>query len=200
MRAGLCSLKPSVGKLPNAGALGFSTHYDTPGPMARNVADLAALMDVLTKSRRALYTAALTSPAASRVRMGRPREYAIASGVEDTNNPPKLAIEAVALYDSFLSRLRWECPVISTDMPDSSPLSARDRPGNDVSPRVKLLYTQTYNDVNKFLSKYISGVPIKTLSDLKAWYDKEAVRMHMSSTCRADVRTRVQSNAPSISA
>ncbi|KAJ2905845.1 hypothetical protein MKZ38_004093 [Zalerion maritima] len=47
-RAALCSMKPTVGLVPQAEIVPVSNTFDTPGPMTRSVHDLATLLDVLT--------------------------------------------------------------------------------------------------------------------------------------------------------
>lgn len=44
---GVVGLKPTVGSVPVAGVVPIAASQDTPGPMARSVADVAALFDVL---------------------------------------------------------------------------------------------------------------------------------------------------------
>ncbi|KAJ9095804.1 hypothetical protein QFC19_007418 [Naganishia cerealis] len=43
----LYGLKPTVGMLSRSGIVPFAPHFDTPGPMTKNVWDLALLMDVM---------------------------------------------------------------------------------------------------------------------------------------------------------
>ncbi len=59
---GVVGLKPTVGLVPTAGVVPLSGSQDSPGPMARSVADVAVLLDVLTGTTHhhaALGTAAL---------------------------------------------------------------------------------------------------------------------------------------------
>ena len=47
-RAGIVGLKPTVGLVPSAGVIPISPTLDTPGPMARTIADVAIVLGVLT--------------------------------------------------------------------------------------------------------------------------------------------------------
>lgn len=47
LQSALYGLKPTVGMLSRAGIVPFAPYFDTPGPMAKTVWDLAILMDVM---------------------------------------------------------------------------------------------------------------------------------------------------------
>lgn len=47
LQSALYGLKPTMGTLSRAGIVPFAPSFDTAGPMAKNVWDLALLMDVM---------------------------------------------------------------------------------------------------------------------------------------------------------
>ncbi|KAK4157240.1 amidase signature domain-containing protein [Chaetomidium leptoderma] len=61
-RAALYTIKPTIGLVPQEGIVPISHHFDTAGPMAKSVHDLAALLDVLAARPRSVesFTANLT--------------------------------------------------------------------------------------------------------------------------------------------
>jgi len=80
---GIAGLRPTTGRYPQAGIVPLSETRDTAGPMARSVADLALLDEVVTGTRSA------APPMLDKVRLGVPRGYfydaldpAIAAGMD----------------------------------------------------------------------------------------------------------------------
>lgn len=60
---GCVGIKPTVGLVPTEGVVPLSASQDSPGPMARTVADVAALLDALTASTRHSDAVASAAPA-----------------------------------------------------------------------------------------------------------------------------------------
>jgi amidase len=58
-RAALYTLRPTMGLIPSQGIIPISYLFDTAGPMAKSVVDLANLLDVLVEPREFSYTEGL---------------------------------------------------------------------------------------------------------------------------------------------
>jgi amidase len=107
--AGVCGVvgfKPTLGRVPGAGIVPISSRQDTAGPMARTVADAAALFAVLAGGTVA-FEGAAPSLAGRRVALWRP------DGMTD---------EITAAFDAVVDRLRQAgCVLTETQAPTSSP-------------------------------------------------------------------------------
>jgi amidase len=106
--AGVCGVvgfKPTLGRVPGAGIVPISSRQDTAGPMARTVADAAALFAVLAGV--ATSAGAGSSLAGRRVALWRP------DGMTE---------DVTAVFDAAADRLRQAgCVLIDTSAPTSSP-------------------------------------------------------------------------------
>ncbi|MBV9822633.1 MAG: amidase [Actinobacteria bacterium] len=105
--AGVCGVvgfKPTLGRIPGAGIVPISSRQDTAGPMARTVADAAALFAVLAGTSDASDTASL---AGRRLALWR---------------PDGMAEEITAVFDAVAERLRQAgCTLTETHAPTASP-------------------------------------------------------------------------------
>jgi amidase len=109
--AGVCGVvgfKPTLGRIPGAGIVPISSRQDTAGPMARTVADAAALFAVLSGSDAAPPSlGAAGSLAGRRVALWRP------DGMTD---------DVTAVFDAVADRLRQAgCTLVDTHAATSSP-------------------------------------------------------------------------------
>lgn len=59
-RAGLYTIKPSIGLVPSQGTLHASADHESLGPMAKSAADIAVLLDIMVGSSDGRFAAALT--------------------------------------------------------------------------------------------------------------------------------------------
>ncbi len=87
---GIAGFRPSLGRWPTDGILPISRSRDTPGPMARTVADCALLDTVVTGD------ATPATRAMSDIRLGVPQKHFC----------DPLDVELARLFDAFLDRLR----------------------------------------------------------------------------------------------
>ncbi|GAA5065512.1 amidase [Nocardia callitridis] len=97
---GVAGLRPTWGAISNGGVFPVSARFDTVGPMARRVADVARVFDVLTTRR-------VTSGAAAR-RVGVPRTFI----TDDIDPAIAAAVETVA---GAMARLGYE--IVPIDIP-----------------------------------------------------------------------------------
>lgn len=88
---GLVGLRPSVGRWPTEGIVPISATFDTPGPMARCVADCALMDAVVTAGAARLEAAPLEG-----LRLGVPRQYFWAPLDEDTAAVAERALAVLA--------------------------------------------------------------------------------------------------------
>ena len=108
---GIVGLKPTYGRVSRSGVVAFASSLDQPGPMARTVADVAALLqsiaghdpdDQTSSSREVPDFAASLERGAAGLRVGVPREWfggGLDAGVEQRVR------EALAVYERLGARL-----------------------------------------------------------------------------------------------
>ncbi len=96
---GIAGLKPTFGRVSCNGIVPLAVTLDHAGPLARNVADIAVLLDIVKQTdepeghfRRALQSRAKTKKARAKLRLGWPRDYFFASVDEEV----KRALEKAA--------------------------------------------------------------------------------------------------------
>lgn len=105
---GVIGLRPTVGRYPCAGIVPISHTRDTPGPIARSVADIALLDAIMAGG-----APALPEPALRGGRLGVPRHY-----FYDGADP-----EVLSLVDAALTRLREAgVELIEAEVEDVGPL------------------------------------------------------------------------------
>jgi mandelamide amidase len=107
---GIVGFRPSLGRWPQGGIVPISHTRDTPGPMARSVADCALLDDVVAGGGEALVPARLEG-----LRLGLPRGHFW----------EKLDAELGNLCEAALGRLRAAgVTLVEADIPEAAPLDA----------------------------------------------------------------------------
>lgn len=96
---GIAGLKPTFGRVSCGGIVPLAATLDHAGPLARNVADIAMLLDFIQQTdeaeghfRRALQSRSKTKKACAKLRLGWPRDYFFASVDEEV----KRAVEKAA--------------------------------------------------------------------------------------------------------
>ncbi len=165
---GLVGLKPTVGLVSRTHVVPISHSQDTPGPMARSVADAALLLTALAgsdpqdlataqaDSHRADYAAALVGATLKGKRLGVLR-FAV------SDNP----VEA-ALFDATLAQLKSagaEIVEIKDYRPDPAMGEAEG----------VILFTELKTDLNAYLAATPASVKTRTLADVIA-FDKATPR------------------------
>lgn len=166
---GLVGLKPTVGLISRSGIIPISSSQDTAGPMARSVADAAALLAVLVAaddpadsathrepSRRAVdYRIALKTDALQGARIG----FLHQSGVDvqpDVTAALERAVTAIKAAGAT---------VVKVEMPNA---------GDWEDPEFTVLLYEFKHGLERYLRD--SDAPIKTLSELIAFNSAHADR------------------------
>jgi amidase len=165
---GLVGIKPTVGLVSRTGIIPISASQDTAGPLARTVADAAALLSVLAgydpedpatlpmKERPAIdYTKSLDAGALKGVRIGVLRQYA---GFHERVD---------AVFDKAIAVLKAHGAIIvdPVEVPKSATLDADEQ--------TVLLY-EFKDGINRYLAGRTTGP--RTLADLIAFNEREQAR------------------------
>ena len=169
---GLVGIKPSLGLVSRTGIIPIAHSQDTAGPMARTVADAAALLtamvgfdpgDPITKPTAARtvrdYTQALNPDAAKRLRIGVPRKHLFGSSPA-----------ADALVEKAIAVLKSLGAVV-IDPVDLSPPEAL---GKD---EFQVLLYEFKADLNAYLQGLGADAPVKSLKDVIAFNDAHRDRV-----------------------
>jgi indoleacetamide hydrolase len=151
---GGAGLRPTLGRYSQDGVTPIAHSRDTPGPMARTVADVALLDAVITGGT-------VPAPASlGGVRLGVYRAYFFADLDADTKT----------VMDAALDKLRRAgATIVEVDMPDLQKL-------NDAASFPVALY-EAYDDLRSYLAKYQTGKTVEQVAaqiaskDVKATYD-----------------------------
>lgn len=167
---GLVGIKPTVGLWGRSGIIPISASQDTAGPMARTVADAAALLgaltgldprDAATKASaghaEADYTKFLDAAGLKGARIGVARN--LAGFHPDVDSQLDNAIAAIK-----------SAGAVVVDHTDIAGVGKFDDAELDV-----LLY-EFKDGLNKYLASLGANAPVKTLADLIAWNEKEKAR------------------------
>jgi amidase len=194
----LVGVKPTVGRISRHGVIPITADQDTPGPMARSVADAAILLGVLEgaspdpndPSTRACqappgrdYTAGLRADALRGARIGIPRAYyfdaAALPGSEQKRGGLSPA-QAAAMAEAIdLLRAQGAVIVDPADIPsaiDPAPdanfvrwnMCGAEKRGEDESCSIVFKYGMK-RDFNRWLSSLGASAPVKTLTELRDW-------------------------------
>ncbi len=167
-RCGLVGIKPTVGLVSRSGIIPISATQDTAGPMARTVADAAALLDVLAGSdprdaatkdadarRPANYTEFLKDDALVGMRIGVMRNFfgfdaRVDALMED-------AIKALAAGGATI--------VDPANLPTRGQFDAAE---------LEILLVEFKAGINAYLASLGPSAPVKTLADLIAFNEAHA--------------------------
>jgi len=199
----LVGIKPTVGRISRYGVIPISADQDTPGPMARSVADAATLLGVLegdpdprdpatrtcTAPPRHDYTAFLRSGALKGARIGVPRAFFY----EPTQVPGTRGIpsglnsgERQAMNEAIAAlRAAGATVVDPADLPsvlaagaenlESWPVCSGlgDAKGRDEDCSVVFKYGMK-RDFNAWLASLGAAAPVKTITELRQWNREHA--------------------------
>ena len=156
---GISGLRPTVGRYSQEGITPISSTRDTAGPMARKVADLVLLDQIITGDHRAVQAADLRS-----IRLGVPRLPYYSN----------LDREVARIMDGTLSTLRTAgVQLVEIDMPDLIETA------NKVSFAVALYEGNV--DLAAYLAKYNTGLTVRDVAnriaspDVKGLFDASIV-------------------------
>ncbi|TLZ44738.1 MAG: amidase, partial [Gammaproteobacteria bacterium] len=166
---GLVGIKPTVGLISRSGIIPIAASQDTAGPMARTVADAAALLTVL-----AGYDP--DDPATAPLRERPPPDYSRfldAAGLKGARigvmrHFAGFHEEVDALFERALAALRSGGAVLV----DPADIASADK--LDADEQIVLAY-EFKDGINRYLATRVGGGP-RTLQDLIAFDDREAGR------------------------
>jgi amidase len=186
-RTMLAAIKPTVGRISRYGVIPITADQDTPGPMARSVADAATLLGVLEGARpdphdpatractpppRNDYRAFLQADGLKGARIGVPRAFFYASLTDAEQQAMNEAIDALRAAGATI--------VDPADLPSvlapggdslqgwpvcSGPDGAK---GHDDHCSVVFKYGMKH-DFNAWLRSLGAAAPVKSLTALRAW-------------------------------
>jgi amidase len=197
-RTMLAGIKPTVGRISRYGVIPITADQDTPGPMARSVADAATLLGVLEgepdphdpATRTCMppprhdYTAFLRADALRGARIGVPRAFFYepvqVSGTRGVSGGLNTG-ERQAMTDAIDALRAAGATIIDpADLPSvlapgadnfgSWPVCSGpgDAKGRDEDCSVVLKYGMK-RDFNAWLASLGAAAPVKTLTELRAW-------------------------------
>ena len=167
---GIVGIKPTVGLVSRAGLIPIAHSQDTAGPMARSVADAAALLSAMAgsdprdgatreASARAIdYTRVLDPNALQGARLGLVR-----------GKPGGRSDLVAAQIAKAVAVLRSRGAAI-VDIPELTDA------GKINEPELEVLLYEFKADLNAYLAEYAPGAPVRTLADVIAFNDKHKAK------------------------
>jgi amidase len=194
----LVGIKPTVGRISRYGVIPITSDQDTPGPMARTVADAALLLGAMESSpdpadpaTRACarppdptYTSSLDRDALRTARIGVPRAFFHTHVLPPSPAPTTGGLtrpEAEAMADA-IDRLRRagasivdpaDLPSVTTDDPVRSlldwPMCIGDTGGGGRRDCSLVLAYGMKRDFNAWLQSLGGRAQVRTLTELRAW-------------------------------
>jgi amidase len=168
---GCVGIKPTVGLVSRAGIIPISHSQDTAGPIARTVADAAALLTALSGAdpmdeataeagqHVTDFTAALDADGLRGARVGVLRPAA-------TAGPGAVDARIQVLYDAAIAVLRQR----GADLVDPVTISVQLQNGGD------LLQYEFKADLERYLAEWAPSASVHNLDDLIAFNQREAAR------------------------
>ena len=184
----LVGIKPTVGRISRYGVIPITADQDTPGPMAKTVADAAILLGVLESK-----SSDPNDPATNRCTPPRNRDYT-PSLKRDGLKGARIGIPRASLYENLspervkamqevIDVLKREGAVVTDpadvqSMIDSDPQKNFGRwgicsgtgalKGNDANCSIVLKYGMK-RDFNRWLATLGPTAPVKSLTELREW-------------------------------
>jgi amidase len=171
---GCVGIKPTVGLVSRAGIIPISHSQDTAGPIARTVADAAALLTALAGAdpldeataeadqHKSDFTRALDADGLRGARVGVLRPAATGPGGGAGAVEPRI----LALYEAAISVLRQR----GADLVDPVTLAVQLQNGGD------LLQYEFKADLERYLAEWAPSAGVHNLDDLIAFNTREAAR------------------------
>ena len=168
---GLVGIKPTLGLVSRAGIIPIAHSQDTAGPMARTVADAAALLTAIAGSdpRDAAtgdasvhagdYTRALDRNALRGARLGVVRSQF-----------------TLARNDLVAAELERALDVLRAQGAELVDIPELPNAGKYAASELEVLMYELKADMAAYLAEYAPGAPVKTLADLIAFNDRERAK------------------------
>ncbi len=167
---GLVGIKPTVGLWSRSGIIPISASQDTAGPMARSVADAAALLGVLTGvDPRDPATAASLGRSRADYRRGLEPGALKGARIGVARNLAGFNPDVDLRFDEALRALKSAGAIIVD--PANLPTAGKF----DAAEGIVLDY-EFKTGLNSYLASRGSGVPVRTLAELIAWNEEERSR------------------------
>ncbi len=138
----LVGVKPTLGLVPGSGILPIATSQDCAGPMARTVADAAALLGAMTGETYDVSTGAETLAG---LRLAVPPR------------PEELHEQEAEIFDAALDVLRAHGAVLV------------DVPALPETDELPVLLHEFAHDLDAYLARLPDGAPIRSMTQLVAW-------------------------------
>jgi amidase len=151
---GIVGIKPTLGLIPGSGIVPISHSQDTAGPMARTVRDAAILLGALGQKD---YTPSLDAKGLHGARIGVARKFFGANTQGDQ------------IAESCIAEMKRQGAVIvdPADLPSH---------GKYKEPEFEVMLYEFKADLNKYLAGLGPRVPVRSLSDVIAFNDKNKDR------------------------
>jgi amidase len=129
---GVTGLKPTVGTVPTTHVVPISASQDSPGPMARNVADVALMYGVLAQSTPTTFTAPPSFAVAQNWRTGSPKTDALFDELVKAFKTAGLPVDIRDVAEPGESEGRDELTVLLSELVDDLGAYLAGRPGDGV--------------------------------------------------------------------
>lgn len=129
---GVTGLKPTVGTVPTTHVVPISASQDSPGPMARSVADVALMYGVLAGSTPVATIAAPSLVAAQNWRTGHPKTDALFDELVKVFKSAGLSVDVRDVAEPGETEGRDELAVLLSELVDDLGVYLADRPGEGV--------------------------------------------------------------------
>jgi amidase len=147
---GVTGLKPTVGTVPTTNVVPISASQDSPGPMARNVADVALMYGVLADSTSAVTTVAPSLVVAQNWRTGHPKTDALFDELVKAFKTAGLSVDLRDVAEPGESEGRDELTVLLSELVDDLGVYLADRPGEGVRSLADVItYEDEHRDVEQ---------------------------------------------------
>lgn len=165
---GIVGLKPTIGLISRTGIIPVSHLQDTAGPMGRTVEDAAILLGAMigydTKDPITItsnyngysdYTPFLSTKGLEDIRLGIPREFFY----------DNLSNEESSIMDSMINIMKQQGAIIidNITLPNAIELQSKHY----------ILY-EFKSEINAFLKKHCSNLPVSSLTELMAYHEAHA--------------------------
>jgi amidase len=147
---GVTGLKPTVGTVPTTHVVPISASQDSPGPMGRNVADVALMYGVLAQSTPTAFTSAPSIVAAQNWRTGHPKTDALFDEVIKSFRAGGLSIDLRDVAEPGEPEGRDELTVLLSEMFDDLSAYLAGRPGDGVRSLADVIaYEDEHRDIEQ---------------------------------------------------
>jgi amidase len=147
---GVTGLKPTVGTVPTTHVVPISASQDSPGPMARSVADVALLYGVLAQSAPAAITSPPSLVVAQNWRTGNPKTDALFDDLVTLFKAAHISIDVRHVAEPGEPESRDELTVLLSELVDDLGVYLAGRPGEGVRSLADVIaYEDEHRDIEQ---------------------------------------------------